>query len=343
MEDTEIISGLLKYLEQKYKLSGLVCTKWKKITEGWETDIFIISIKPDSDEISLKIPQTFVLRMYSGEDASQNAIAEFNTIKKLFEINYSVPEVYFVEESKNFIGKPFIIMKEIKGDILGTFLYEGTEQDKQHYYDLFAQIYVDLHTLDWTQLVSNPESYSKSPNQLFEKELEETVQFIRKNWNEELDKVNLWILSNLPTVKCNQLAVIHGDFHPANVIINEKGLPIVIDWHYFQILDFRVDLARTLVLTQSHGSDELRDEILSGYEQFKGSKIPNLAFFEVFAIFERLVGITAAIHQDDNSSTIKDDQKEKVKTMQKPFQILFQMLYERTQIELPAIEKIMLG
>jgi aminoglycoside phosphotransferase (APT) family kinase protein len=342
MDDSEIITGLLKYLDEKFNVRGLESTNFVKITQGWETDIYIVSIKLNSQDNLVKIPKSVVLRMYSGEHASHNALAEFNTLKTLFQANYSVPEVYFMEKSSNIVGKPFILMEEIKGKTLESYLTSGSEQERQDFFNLYIQKFIDLHDLDWTQLVSNPERYLESPNRLIDEYLENYYQGIKKYNMEEFQEVQRWIQTRLHNIECNKLAVIHRDYHPMNILINEQGLPFVIDWHKLTILDFRLDLAWTLILSQSHGSKEQRDRILQKYEDLKGFQIKDLEFFEVIALFIRLGENTASVLVKSKGS-MKDESILMSKEVKEAFKKLFQMLFEITKIKLPKMEKILLG
>ena len=56
--------------------------------------------------------------------------------------------------------------------------------------------------------------------------------------------------------------VCHGDFNPSNIIVNEKGIPYIIDWSHATQGNASADVARTYLLFNLKGEKENADKYL---------------------------------------------------------------------------------
>ncbi len=75
-----------------------------------------------------------------------------------------------------------------------------------------------------------------------------------------------WLAEKSADVVCERLSVIHQDYHPSNVLLEDDGTAVVIDWTGLAISDFHFDLAWTLMLISTQGYPTLRAIILDMYE-----------------------------------------------------------------------------
>ena len=104
-----------------------------------------------------------------------------------------------------------------------------------------------------------------------------------------------WLDERREAVPCRQPALVHGDFHPNNILLREDGAAVVIDWAGLQVADARFDLAWTLVLAYAYESATMRDQVLYTYEQVSGQEVEQLASFEVLACLRRLLGVSISL------------------------------------------------
>jgi aminoglycoside phosphotransferase (APT) family kinase protein len=63
-----------------------------------------------------------------------------------------------------------------------------------------------------------------------------------------------WLEERREAVPCLQPSLVHGDFHPNNILLREDGSAVVIDWAGLQASDARFDLAWTLLLVSTRSS-----------------------------------------------------------------------------------------
>ncbi|MHA1453340.1 MAG: phosphotransferase family protein [Promethearchaeota archaeon] len=343
MGPSKLIEDLQEYLRQKYQTKELSIKSWRKITDGWETDIYIVNLTNLGEKMLGVLPENIVLRMYSGDSGFNNAEEEYKTLLALYKCNYSVPKVYIVEKSSQYVNKPFIIMEEIKGKLLDDYIHSNNATVRMNAIRNFAQTFVDLHDVDWTLLVSNINYHKSNPKKNLSVVLD---RFSNQIDNQQLEDMHIlieWIKNKMLNIECNKLACIHKDFHPANVIVSDLDSKLyVIDWHEILIYDYRIDLAWTLILLQSHWSKITRDLVLEEYELIKGVKTEDLGFFEVLALFIRITELALSFKTNPEDMGMKSNAIIQMKNMRPAFKELFQMLYERTAIKLPNIEKLVL-
>jgi aminoglycoside phosphotransferase (APT) family kinase protein len=77
------------------------------------------------------------------------------------------------------------------------------------------------------------------------------------------------------SVQCSELAVLHWDFHPENIIRCPDGSLVVIDWTGLQLSDPRFDLAWTLMLISAYQGSQWRQSFLEAYERHAGELLEN--------------------------------------------------------------------
>ena len=103
MKGQELAEALEKYMDsQSRQGAGYRVSDLSEVNMGWETELFMLKASHGDDVEDL------VLRVFSGEGEAEKAIKEFNLMRRLEEVGYPVPSVYYLEPSGDVIGKPFI-------------------------------------------------------------------------------------------------------------------------------------------------------------------------------------------------------------------------------------------
>ena len=304
---TEILQATLKnYLEshipskKHIRIDSLV-----KITDGWETDVY--SFRSEYESNRKHFFNDMILRMYPGDESEGKATKEFNAIAQLLKAGYPVPKVYYLETNRSILGKPFMIMEKINGQSLGVVLEKKLET-RETLFRLFCKMFVNLHRLDLTPFITNRELFSdfssydvNDPfyylNKLFA-EWRSTVAMITDEYAlDYFNKIMDWLDKNKQAVPYKKPSLVHLDYHPYNILIRNDGKPFVIDWTNFNIADYRVDLAWTVLLMSTYGNPTMREQVLETYEKFAGSKVENIEYFEVIAATRRIGSIYLSLTQ----------------------------------------------
>jgi len=339
--DKEIQSRLLSFYEKKFaswqkiKISHLT-----SISDGWENEVYSFTIEHEED--TGRTCEDLILRIYPGDGAPQKADKEFNAMKKLHGAGFPVPEVLILELDDSHFGKPFVIMEKINGRLMGEVILESPDEKKQELVTLFCQMFVDLHALDWRPLVPEPAIYeTEEPytfiNDWLSRRQGEIDHFQKYEFTPVLD----WLKERSLDVPCERRSVVHLDYHPNNILIQDDGRAFVIDWTNVDLADFRLDLAWTTLLTSTHGSPEIREIVLSEYERIAGHKIEQLEYFEVAASLRRLFNISVSLSDGADKQGMRPEAVTLMKQSVGPIKNVCPFLYDRTGITIPRVERLL--
>jgi aminoglycoside phosphotransferase (APT) family kinase protein len=104
-----------------------------------------------------------------------------------------------------------------------------------------------------------------------------------------------WLGAQGSAIRCERLSVIHGDFHPNNVLLREDGAPFVIDWGNARLADFRVDLAWSRLLLQADARPDGGEAELRTYERLTGREVARIDYFEVMAALRLLLSVLISL------------------------------------------------
>ncbi|MHA2141760.1 MAG: phosphotransferase family protein [Candidatus Thorarchaeota archaeon] len=328
------------YLRNRlHDLENLTVTQVAEITDGWETEIFSFDFTSGkSDNKSL---EKLVLRMYAGPYAIYKARKEFSLLNRLYQVGYPVPKITLIEEDSIHLGSPFIIMERIEGGAMWT-MFESEEPARaSEILELFSKLFHSLHTLDWQLLVENPKEFQGLNSET------SVLQWIEKFESrvKEIGRVELlniveWLKREIDNISFGALSPVHNDFHPNNILIDESGTPFVIDWTAADVMDYRVDLAWTLILTKIYAGDSLREAILKGYEKVSQKVVEDLEFFEVLGALRRLTDILVSLGADSESIGLREGAAELIREQLTQNVALLDIVRNHTGLELPIIRKI---
>jgi aminoglycoside phosphotransferase (APT) family kinase protein len=324
---------LLDYYQRKFpKLRKLRIHELIRITDGWETEVY--SFKLEYENINSQISKELILRIYPGIDAHQKSGNEFDAIRKLYELKYPVPQVFILEQDKSPFKFPFVIMEKINGNIMGEKFYSSNDFQKQ-----FCRLFFNLHSLDWKEFINDPSPYN-SKDYLTVK-LIEFRNFIENYGRTDFFPLIEWLDRERLKVQRLTFSPIHWDFHPYNIILRKHdNSPFIIDWGAFEVSDFRLDLAWTLLLVSAYSRPQMRKFILKEYELISEAPVEHIEFFDVIACVRRLFTIVVSLNQGANAMGMRPGAEEVIKENLTHIKNVYHLLQERTDKTVPEVEKI---
>ncbi|MHA1968717.1 MAG: phosphotransferase family protein [Candidatus Hodarchaeales archaeon] len=266
-----------------------------KISSGWETEVYSFDIKNEKQRENL------ILRTFPGTGGKEKADYEFGLMKNLAANEYPVPRAFYLMSDEKILGCPFIIMERLTGGTLWEAMKEGVDVEKQRLWSLFTRCFVNLHELNWTDVVPNPSRFEfRNLYEHIEEPLQHERRVVTDYKLEEFLEVVEWLEERLNTVPGERLSLVHYDYHPENVVLSAEKKPFVIDWSVSRVTDYRVDLGWTLLCESTYGPRELRDIILNEYQHFSKSRVHDIEFFEVVAALRRLRVIAISLTGQDD-------------------------------------------
>ena len=328
----EYISGLHPERE------GLTVSQLEEITSGWETELYGYTLEYNED--GLPVSKRLVARLYPGRHAAGKAMKEYTVMGRLGEAGYPVPEVHEVETDADTLGVPFMIMDWIEGhsmmdDFLGTPIgalgpHLGT----------FTKLFVDLHRVDPTQVFPESPRYEDTPSYL-EMALERTARDLEERGPPWLRPVLGWLDEHRHGVSPGRFSVLHGDFHPGNVMARPDGSHAVIDWGASSLGDFRGDLMWTVLLASAFWGRPFGETILDAYQRTAGEEARDAGFFEVAAIYRRIQDTSISFMRGAGEAGMRDGAVEQMREGIDHLHSVHGFLEERTGIRLPEFDGLL--
>src|SRR5262249_41182281 len=182
------------------------------------------------------------LRAYSSSRAVARARHDFVVQRHMHDLGYSVPAPLLIEDSCDVLGGPFLLMAWIPGDTLLERLRQRF-RDFLRVAEMLANAHFQLHALSSSGLPSKREPF-------LDRRLDELGSMIREHRLEGLEPGLDWLLAHRPAPPdCPR--ILHLDFHPVNLVVQNDCVAAVLDWSESDVGDLHADVATTLVLLQS--------------------------------------------------------------------------------------------
>ncbi len=336
--ENNIQSSLLDFYKKRLN-EDIEVPVFAKISDGWENELYSFTVA--CEEGKERRRDDLILRIYLGDGARQKAAREFNGMKKLHELGFPVPEVFTLELDDSTFGKPFVIMEKINGQPMGQILDESPDEKRRDLITLFCKMFVDLHNLDWRPFAPDPSIYDTGDpygfiNQFLSKAQEYVDRFQRADFVPVLD----WLKERRSDALCDRLSVIHLDYHPYNILMQEDGKPSVIDWTNIDIGDFRFDLAWTVLLMSGYGNPEARGIVLDEYQRIAARRIEQMEYFDVMASLRRLFSISVSISDGADKLGMRPEAVAMMKRKVSHIKNVYSVLYDRTGVAIPEIESL---
>jgi aminoglycoside phosphotransferase (APT) family kinase protein len=312
------------------------------ISEGWESDIYSFDLTHGLG--AAREHEGLVLRIYPGDDARHKSAHEFRRMRQLHQVGYPVPQVLVLERENTPFGKPFVIMERIEGQMLWPVLFGPSTEGKRQreLLTLFCGLFVQLHALAWRPFVDEEElACYENPYVSVDHWLDRFRDFQARFSVPGFTSILRWLEERRDGVPCSRPAVVHLDFHPANVLLRDDGSASVIDWTQVGVSDPRLDLAWTLLLIGTYEGAEWRPRVLEEYERLAGAPVEGLAYFDVMACVKRLGSVVVSLLAGPEKMGMRPGAEAMMRQQMGPLGRVYDLLVEWTGIRVPEIEDLL--
>ena len=307
------------------------------ITSGWEARLLTYVVEYLREGKTVR--EARVIRLFQGHEAPQKAEGEYGILSRLHGVGFPVPEVFHVEADPSALGGPFIVMEYVRGRNLSEVLVEASEEEAKRLMTEFTRILVDLHRIEGPLIIPGfPEG---DTGRYLDDLLATADGFIRDFGVGWLQPVLDWIEAHKAEVSPEGLSVTHMDYHTHNVMVRDDGRLVVLDWTQAAPGDYRADLAWTLLLMGTYGTQEVRDAILESYERVSGKETRDIEFFDVIAAARRLLSVAASMSAGAEKLGMRSGAEEMMRESAGHLRRVYGLLRQRTGIELPEIEEFL--
>ena len=346
MDVTQIQQGLQRYYERNWaemqlESQAVTISQVENMTTGWESELFAFMVETTARDQRQQAPR--VARLHQGASAGRKAVYEFATLQRLAQVGYPVPQVYTVDDTGAFVGKPFLIIEKIQGRSMGGLLQAAPSPAAfQAVLTQFAQLFVQLHALDWRPFVTAAQAAQPRDDYYFiDQWLTRANERCQSLAAIDFSPLVTWLADHRTLMACRQPAPVHQDFHPDNILIRADGTPVVIDWTTFAITDARFDLAWTLVLADMHLSTAMREQIQQIYETVRGQPVEQLDCFLVTACFRRLMDFAISFTAGAEQTGMRAEAVIAMQANQPAFVRAYDLLVSLTKLRLPLLETLL--
>jgi aminoglycoside phosphotransferase (APT) family kinase protein len=318
---------------------GLQVKDLISITAGWESEMYAFDAEYGPAEDRRR--EALVLRLYLGDHAPAKAAHEFHSMRQLHQAGYPVPYVHLLERTNSPFGKPFVVMERIAGQVMGPLFSSARGGHQRELLTRFCTLFVQLHRLDWRPFVEDvANDATQGPYGFVDRALRRAHDALAQFSLMSFLPIVEWLDERREAVPCRHPALVHGDFHPNNILLRDDGSAVVIDWAGIQVSDARFDLAWTLLLVGTRGSVEWRDAILQEYERLVGAKVEQIEWFETFGCLRRLRVMTVALSEGAEKLGLRPDAVTRMQQQMGAMQQVYALLLARTCIRVTEVERL---
>jgi aminoglycoside phosphotransferase (APT) family kinase protein len=276
--DVEQVSEiLLRYMSGEVGPELVYEHPLTQIGGGKEAYLYRFHLRVDGE-----MDRPLVLRLFPKYYEAGRAAWDSLVQNTMADSGYPAPRVYATCTDKAVLGGSFMVMEYIEGEQLSSLAALEAA-------NLLGCAHAELHSLD-----PNPIATALRERGIAESRYRVSGLFdwlhgrINDHYSMWLGECAQWLKENRPE-EPDVLSVIHGDFHPMNILVRDGEVVGVLDWPNFRLADPSMDIAFTLVLAESaleyvmdfrHVGD-FAASYLSAYKQVRPIYEMNIPYYKV--------------------------------------------------------------
>jgi aminoglycoside phosphotransferase (APT) family kinase protein len=229
-------------------------------------------------------------------------------------------------------------MKKIKGKGMNEILEHHPEMLDETI-NKYIHAMASIHSINPDLFPRIPKmDIQKNPYAVIDQALD-SVKLRIKKYPEDLTEFKLvvdWLDENKTKNPCEELVVVHGDFHPFNIIVDEEETFQILDWTGINISDFRRDLSFATGAISAGMRKNLTSLFSEKYEELTGRKTKNLEYFMILSSAWNLLRWYSGI----NNPTITGESEETMtffKTVREYPLLMVELVKEECGIDIQQI------
>ncbi len=301
MEQDAIVEGIRALARAQGGVDGLDVRGFRKLQGGNSSEIWAFDGR--WDEAGQPVERPLILRSgMENEFAFGGRGAEFEVLKVLDGAGVAAPRVYWFDAAGDHLGRPAMVMDRCPGasdrNLMNDRNKLGLSQDDRvgiggQMMDLLAR----LHAVDGAA-VPGASDWMSAEQHL--RQHDEAIARLEAEPMVELRFASWWLWRNLPARPARP-SIVHGDYRPANMLVEGNRVSALLDWEFTHIGDPAEDLG--WYLTPYYAAEHLipgvfgAEEALRRYEAAAGAPVDRKAvrFWSVFAMYKLAYMTVAAL------------------------------------------------
>ncbi len=306
----------------------------EKLFVGMEADIYSFAVEAGSGK--KRAVSHYVLKLFVGK-SDEMARNEFETTSAVRQAGLQVARPISLGTADSVFSRPVILMERVDGTTLKAAYYAASEEGKEQLLSLFCKEFVSIHQTEWEAAREELMQWEESdPYGYLLGLMPSLLNDIKRLAMPGFVPVWNWLGVRLKDVPCEHPGIVHGDFHPGNVLLPAAGPPVIIDWGGATIGDPRKDLAWTMLLVGAY-EESLRATIFAEYSRQGGILLEGFDYFEVLTGLIRLLFIVGSPEFFVSRLKERDDFVTEMIKLAEHIDSTHQLLAERTGITVPEV------
>jgi aminoglycoside phosphotransferase (APT) family kinase protein len=197
-----------------------------------------------------------VVRVYYRTTSQEHIRNEYEVQSLLFGRGYPAPEPFLLELGDSPLGAPFMVMARLQGENMLDLVLSPRIWRTLALVRALADAQYRLHSLRWSdeELASlRALPVAEGPYGFVDRMLAWSQELIEQHGFEALERPLRWLEARRDSVPCHRAAMLHMDYHPANLLVQGDKITGVLDWSNSQFGDVHADVAATVVLVTTAG------------------------------------------------------------------------------------------
>jgi aminoglycoside phosphotransferase (APT) family kinase protein len=329
---------------------GLTIGPLASLTAGWESELHAFDLR--WVEAGQARTEPLVLRLHAGAEAHVKTQHEFQGLRRLAAAGYPVPRAVWAFGPKSALGRPAMLLERIEGEVMWARLDRAAPAEAGALIDLFGRLFVQLHRLEWEPFAEGrareparawAAGGPAAPYAFVDHWLAEAGQVQAAHPDSGLEATVDWLRAGRDRVPCARPAVVHRDFHPANILVRPEGGAAVIDWTGLGVTDPRSDVAWTLLLARMFAGPGVREMLLGAYERHAGAPLAELDWFEVAACARRFFEVLQTLAAGDAATGRRPGAQAVMQAQTGALRPAYEFFRATTGLRLPRVEALFGG
>ena len=304
------------------------------LVNGFESEIYTFQLQRGHSS-----QQNHILRLFTGDGATEKLNREAKGLSLLQSAGYPVPVFLLQEPDPEILGKPFEIIEKLEGKALWSVLASAKPHRQAQLLSRFGSLLARLHQLDWRLCTGNPDAYEQNPTRLFDEVISQYRSLYTKHNLRGFLQIVDWLDAQKHEIFV-QPAIVHQDFHANNVFLCSDDRLIVMDWTQFAVSDYRIDLAWTLLIMGEFGSADWGKQIWNAYTSNSKHLIEHFDYFHALVSMKLLGSTVISFLFSPEEVGLRPETLETAKGQLPIYQQLYRQIREITGLNVPELEAV---
>lgn len=328
-----LANQLSHYLSLRFP--EVVVFDFKFLVSGFESEIYTFHM-----QVSPSVQNDYILRLFTGEGATDKLVREATGLSFLQKAEYPVPGLFLQESNATILGKPFEIIEKLDGQALWPILATASPDQVEQLLSRFGILLSQLHKLDWHSFAPDADVLENEPLSLLETVISQYRSLYTKYRLQGFLQVIDWLDTHKHEITIRP-AIVHQDFHANNVLLCSDNRLYVIDWTQFAISDFRIDLCWTLLIMGDLGNPHWGRLIFDAYPADTNNSPNQLDYFNVIVYMKLLASTVIAFTFGPEEVGLRSNAIALIREQLSVYKQLAQRLRNITGLTIPELTNVL--